>query len=79
MSETRTAPDPYDSHDADLPPEVEERLKTVVEQFVEALEAGEEPDPRAVVDAHPDIAELLEERLEVALALHRAGRSSGER
>jgi hypothetical protein len=76
MSKTQTAPD---SPDADLPPEVEERLKAVVEQFLEALEAGEDLDPLAVVEEHPDIARLLEERLEVALALHRAGRSSGER
>ncbi|MCZ6688711.1 MAG: serine/threonine-protein kinase [Planctomycetota bacterium] len=41
----------------------EEQVEQLAEAYHEKLERGDEPDRQAVLDAHPDIAEILERRL----------------
>ncbi len=59
------------------PPEVEEEVRLAVEEYLEALESGDEPDRDAVLAAHPRIESILRERLEAVERLHEAARGTG--
>ena len=59
------------------PPEVEEEVRSAVEEYLEALESGDEPDRDAVLAAHPLIASILRERLEAVERLHEVARGTG--
>jgi hypothetical protein len=48
------------------------RLEEIAEQYLESLLAGEGPDRRAIVDAHPDIASELDRRLSLVDLLYAA-------
>jgi serine/threonine protein kinase len=50
--------------------ECESRLLSVVQQYQSVLETGGRPDRRAVIAAHPDLAELLPTYLDTLDALH---------
>ncbi|MFI5461521.1 MAG: WD40 repeat domain-containing serine/threonine protein kinase [Isosphaerales bacterium] len=63
--------EPYDS----LSDERVRRLRAVVEEFLERLRAGDEPDPSEFILAHPDIAPELERRLAAAELLYGLGGS----
>jgi len=60
-----------------LPPEVEEEVRSAVEEYLEALELGAEPDREAILAAHPSVVSILEERLEAVDRLHAAVRAGG--
>jgi hypothetical protein len=53
-----------------------DEIERLSEDFLERLLAGEEPDRKAFVAAHSEVAESLERRLRLVEMLHRAGRSS---
>ena len=59
-----------DSRRNSLPDDLLRRIEEIAEQYLERLQAGENPDRGAVLEAHPDIADLLEARLILAEALH---------
>ena len=49
------------------------RIQALVEEFLDRLDAGEEPDPSEIILAHPDIAPELERRLGAAELLYGIG------
>lgn len=56
-------------------PEREARIEAIVEAYLDALQAGEAPDRRALLAAHPEIADALTRRLDLVAAMHRLARS----
>ena len=70
-SNNRWAP-PHVTGDT-LPEDQERRIQRLVNDFLERIEAGEDPDPCDVVLSHPDLAQELERRLDAAEQLHRLG------
>ena len=50
--------------------ELEARVEDLAEDFLEQLQAGERPSRDAVVAAHPDVADRLEEQLALVEMLH---------
>ena len=56
--------------------EQEHRLCALVEEFLERLRTGEEPDPCDIILANPDLAAELERRLAAAEFLHSAAQST---
>ena len=48
----------------------EHRLQDVLSSYYEGIEEGDEPDPRALIEAHPDLAAELAEFFEVQDQLH---------
>jgi WD40 repeat protein/tRNA A-37 threonylcarbamoyl transferase component Bud32 len=56
--------------------EQEHRLCALIEEFLERLRAGEEPDPCDLILANPDLAAELEPRLAAAELLHSVGQST---
>jgi WD40 repeat protein len=63
---------PHPSDDA-LPEDQERRIQGLVDEFLERFEAGETPDPCAIIVNHPDLAQELERRLDAAQELLRLG------
>src|SRR5262249_27651006 len=57
----------------------EARLHELIEEFVERLRAGEEPDPYEILAAHPELAPELGPRLEAADLLHQLAHSHADR
>lgn len=55
--------------------EREARIEALVEAYLDALQAGEQPDRAALLGAHPDIAEALDRRLSLVEAMHRLAQS----
>lgn len=53
-------------------PDVEIELEEIAEEFLHRLQAGEVPDKRAFMSAHPEISELVEQHLAVVEMLHHA-------
>ena len=49
----------------------EARIEALVEQYLDALQAGERPDRGRLLAAHPDLAEALDRRLALVEAMHR--------
>ena len=54
----------------------EDEVEAVAEGYLARLQVGERPDRDAVLAAHPKIAHLLEERLDLIEDLHRSLRAS---
>jgi hypothetical protein len=48
------------------------RIELLAEEYLDALLAGERPDRRAIVQAHPDIAYELDRRLALVDLLYAA-------
>lgn len=59
-----------------LDPELEQFLASVAERYLDQLLAGESPDRQAILDRHPEIAEVLDRRLQLVERMHRL---AGER
>jgi WD40 repeat protein/tetratricopeptide (TPR) repeat protein/tRNA A-37 threonylcarbamoyl transferase component Bud32 len=59
-----------------VPPDAEPQVEALVERFLEQLRAGEEPDRRALVAAHPDIAPLLDRRLALVEMMFQAAQAA---
>jgi tetratricopeptide (TPR) repeat protein len=55
-----------------LPPDLEERLAEVLEEYLSELEAGLQPDREQLITAHPELAEALRASLDGLQFLHRA-------
>jgi len=53
------------------PNDRESRIEALVEEYLDALQAGEPPDRAALLAAHPDIALALDRRLTLIEAMHR--------
>jgi WD40 repeat protein len=51
--------------------DVEQRVEELADEYLEQLQAGTAPDRRALLAAHPDVAEQLDRRLALVEALHR--------
>ncbi|MBI3467785.1 MAG: protein kinase, partial [Planctomycetes bacterium] len=61
MSEQKP-PEPTPSSDGILE-EVERQVESIAERYLDQLQAGQKPDRRALLAAHPEIAKELERRL----------------
>src|SRR5262249_41614798 len=55
--------------------ETERALEELAEQYLARLRAGEVPDRRALVEAHPHLGDLLDRRLALVELLHRLART----
>ena len=66
MMDPRARADPAES-------EAELLVQDIGEEFLDRLQRGETPDPRALVAAHPEVAALLEQHLNVVEVIYRAG------
>ena len=51
--------------------DLERRVEEIGERFLQKLHKGETPDPKAVIAAHPDIADLLEQHLAFVEMMYR--------
>ena len=52
--------------------DVELQVEAIAERFLDRLQAGEAPDKKALVSAHPEIADRLGRHLALVEMLHRA-------
>jgi WD40 repeat protein len=68
MSEPAAGP-PVPASDPD------QRVDELAEDYLDRLHAGKSPDRRALLAAHPDVAELLDRQLTLMEAAHDAARS----
>jgi tetratricopeptide (TPR) repeat protein len=60
-----------------LSPQAEHRVEDLVEDYLAQLQAGQKPSRPALVAAHPDLAPLLDRRLNLVEMMYRAGRAAG--
>ncbi len=68
-------PEPLDGTSGPAPPDVEQQVEAVVEQFLEQLRAGQVPDRTTWVAAHPQLAPWLERRLSLVEVIYRVARA----
>jgi WD40 repeat protein len=52
----------------------EDRADSIAELYLDQLQAGQAPDRQSLLDSHPDIAAVLERKLELLEVLHGVGR-----
>jgi tRNA A-37 threonylcarbamoyl transferase component Bud32 len=60
---------------SDLQAERQHRVETLADEYLERLLASEAPDRRAVLAAHPELADLLGPRLGLVELMHRVARA----
>ena len=65
MTDPKARADPSES-------KAELLVQEIGEEFLDRLHLGETPDTRALVAAHPEVAELLEQHLNLVETLYRA-------
>ncbi len=65
MTDPKARADPSES-------KAELLVQEIGEEYLDRLQRGETPDPRALVAAHPEVAELLEQQLNLVEILYRA-------
>src|SRR5437016_545801 len=69
MSEANS-PDPAEGPSGQLLTDAERQVESLVERYVEQLQAGQPPDRAALVADHPDLAPLLDRRLALVEKMH---------